>query len=170
MARAEPTVQVPLDPFLEAGDLLYGGPWVAERLAGLADFLATHPDDVLPVTRAVHRARPPPSTPSTRFARGTACRSCGPQVARLWERADVLLLPTVPTTFTRAEIAADPIGRNLILGRYTQFANLLDLAAVAVPAGTTADGRPVGVTLLGPAFSDALLLSTADELLAREAA
>jgi allophanate hydrolase len=82
----------------------------------------------------------------------------------------VLLLPTVPTTFTRAEIAADPIGRNLVLGRYTQSANLLDVAAVAVPAGTTADGRPVGVTPLGPAFSEARLLSTADELLAREGA
>ena len=70
----------------------------------------------------------------------------------------MLLLPTVPTTFTRAEIADEPVARNLVLGRYTQFANLLDLAAVAVPAGTTADGRPVGVTLLGPAFSEDRLL------------
>jgi allophanate hydrolase len=168
-ARAEPAVQVPLDPFLEAGDLLYGGPWVAERLAGLADFLATHPEDVLPVTRAVIE-RGAAFDAVAAFRARHRLQELRAQVARLWERADVLLLPTVPTTFTRAEIAADPIGRNLVLGRYTQSANLLDLAAVAVPSGTTADGRPVGITLLGPAFSEARLLSTADELLAREAA
>jgi allophanate hydrolase len=167
-ARIEPTVRVPLDPFLEAGDLLYGGPWVAERLAGLADFLASHPDDVLPVTRAVIE-RGAAFDAVAAFRARHRLQELRAQVARLWERADVLLLPTVPTTFTRTEIAADPIGRNLVLGRYTQSANLLDLAAVAVPAGTTADGRPVGVTLLGPAFSEARLLSTADDFLAREA-
>ena len=81
--------------------------------------------------------------------------------SRIWERSDVLMLPTLPTTFTRAQIAEEPIARNLVLGRYTQSANLLDLAALAVPAGTTADGRPVGVTLLGPSFSEARLLSAA---------
>ena len=80
---------------------------------------------------------------------------------RLWAGADALLVPTVPTTFTRAEIADDPIGRNLELGRFTQFANLLDLAAVAIPAGMTGDGRPAGVTLLGPAFTEAALLDIA---------
>jgi len=168
-AWVEPAVRVPLDPFLEAGDLLYGGPWVAERLAGLADFLAAHSEDVLPVTRAVIE-RGAAFDAVAAFRARHRLQELRAEVARLWERADVLLLPTVPTTFTRAEIAEDPIGRNLVLGRYTQSANLLDLAAVAVPAGTTADGRPVGVTLLGPAFSEALLLSTADEFLAREAA
>jgi allophanate hydrolase len=81
--------------------------------------------------------------------------------ARLFARADVLLLPTVPTTFTRAQLAADPLGRNLVLGRWTQATNLLDLAALALPAGTTSDGRPVGVTLVGPAFSEARLLAAA---------
>ena len=79
----------------------------------------------------------------------------------LWDRADLMLLPTVPTTFTHAQIAEQPIERNLVLGRYTQFVNLLDLAAVAVPVGQTGDGRPVGVTLIGPAFSEDLLLSVA---------
>ena len=69
----------------------------------------------------------------------------------------MLALPTIGTTYTYAEIAEDPIGRNLILGRYTQFANLLDLAAVTVPNGFTEDGRPASLTLFGPAFSDATL-------------
>jgi allophanate hydrolase len=86
--------------------------------------------------------------------------------ALIWESADVLLLPTVPTTFTRAQLAEEPVARNLVLGRYTQSANLLDLAALAVPAGTTPDGRPVGVTLLGPAFSEARLFTAATELIA----
>ena len=78
----------------------------------------------------------------------------------------------MPTTFTRAQLADEPVARNLVLGRYTQFANLLDLAAIAVPAGFTADGRPVGVTLLGPAFSEDRLFAAATELItpAEEAA
>jgi allophanate hydrolase len=153
-------VPVDLDPFLAAGDLLYKGPWVAERLADLAPFLATHPDDVLPVTRAVLES-------GRRFSATDAFRGLHrlqelrARCDRLWAHADALLVPTVPTTFTRAEIADDPIGRNLELGRFTQFANLLDLSAVAVPAGLTADGRPAGVTLLGPAFGEAVLLDIA---------
>jgi allophanate hydrolase len=167
--QAAAVVRTPVAPLLEAGDLLYEGPWVAERLAGLADFLAAHPADVLPVTRAViERGREFDAVAT--FRARHRLQELRADVARLWESADVLLLPTVPTTFTRAEIAEEPVARNLVLGRYTQFANLLDLAAVAVPAGTTPDGRPVGVTLLGPAFSEARLISAAHDLISREAA
>ena len=153
-------VPVDLEPFLAAGELLYTGPWVAERLADLGPFLEAHPDDVLPVTRAVLES-------GRRFSAADAFRGLHrlqelrARCDRLWADADALLVPTVPTTFTRAEIADDPIGRNLELGRFTQFANLLDLAAVAVPAGLTPGGRPAGVTLLGPAFSEAVLLDIA---------
>src|SRR4051794_9963015 len=153
-------VPVDLEPFLAAGDLLYKGPWVAERLAELEPFLASHPDDVLPITRAVLES-------GRRFSAADAFRGLHrlqelrARCDRLWADADALLVPTVPTTFTRAEIADDPIGRNLQLGLFTQFANLLDLAAVAVPAGRAPGGRPAGVTLLGPAFSEAVLLDIA---------
>jgi allophanate hydrolase len=162
--RAQAVEHVDLGPLLEAGDLLYGGPWVAERRAGLADFVDAHPGSVLPVIRTILDRGAEFDAVDTFRARHRLqeLRSC---TARLWERADVLLLPTVPTTFTRAELAAEPIARNLVLGRYTQFANLLDLAALAVPAGTTADGRPVGVTLLGPAFGEGRLLRAAIELI-----
>jgi allophanate hydrolase len=162
-------VRVPLGPFLEAGDLLYKGPWVAERLAGLATFLAEHSDDVLPVTRAVlERGRA--VTGVDAFRGRHRLQELRATCAAVWVDADVLLLPTVPATFTRAQIAEEPLARNLTLGRYTQFANLLDLAAVAVPAGTTPDGRPAGVTLLGPAFTERRLLEAARQLAPEEAA
>jgi len=170
-ARAAETVHVPVEPLVEAGDLLYTGPWVAERLAGLEPFLATHPDDVLPVTRAVlERGRD--FTAVDAFRARHRLQELRAECNRAWLVADVLLLPTVPTTFTRAQLADEPVARNLVLGRYTQFANLLDLAALAVPAGFTADGRPVGVTLLGPAFSETRLFAAATELItpAEEAA
>lgn len=167
--RAQPVGTTPVGPLQEAGDLLYTGPWVAERLAGLEAFLAEHPDDVLPVTRAVIEAGRGFSAVDAFRARHRL-QELRAGCDRLWDRADALLLPTVPTTFTRAQLAEQPVARNLVLGRYTQFANLLDLAAVAVPAGTTADGRPVGVTLLGPAFSEDRLIATARRMTTWEAA
>jgi allophanate hydrolase len=82
-------------------------------------------------------------------------------VERVWRGVDVLLLPTTPAAPTVAEMAADPVGLNAVLGRWTTFANLLDLAAVAVPSVLTAAGLPVGVSVLGPAGADDRLLAFA---------
>ncbi|WP_245707496.1 allophanate hydrolase [Pseudonocardia oroxyli] len=162
VTRADGFVRCDAAPLREAGDLLYGGPWVAERLAHLEDFLAGD-GAVLPVTRAVI-ARGADFSAVDTFRAIYRLQELKAWAARLFETADVLLLPTVPTTFTRAQLTEDPVGRNLVLGRYTQFTNLLDLAAVAVPAGFTADGRPCGVTLFGPAFSETRLLTAAAAL------
>jgi len=157
-------VPVDLGPFVAAGELLYTGPWVAERLAGPASFVQEHPDDVLPVTRAVLESGHRHSAVDA-FRGLHRLQELRARCDRVWADADALLLPTTPTTFTRTQIHEDPIGRNLELGRFTQFANLLDLAAVAVPGGSTVDARPVGVTLLGPAFTDAALLHIARSVL-----
>ncbi|WP_307798178.1 allophanate hydrolase [Actinoplanes flavus] len=162
---AEMVGGVAIEALLEAGDLLYRGPWVAERLADLGDFLAAHPASVLPVTRQV-LAGGLAFTAADAFRAQHRLRELWAAAERMWERIDVLALPTVGTTFTHAEIAADPIGRNLLLGRYTQFANLLDMAAVTIPNGFTGDGRPASVTLFGPAFSDDLLMELAGALTA----
>jgi allophanate hydrolase len=74
-----------------------------------------------------------------------------------WAELDLLLLPTTPGHPTLVEVAADPIGANARLGRYTNFVNFLDCCAIAVPAGFKADGLPFGVTLVAPAFHDAAL-------------
>jgi allophanate hydrolase len=122
---------------------------------------------VLPVTRAViERGREFDAVAT--FRARHRLQELRAWTDRLWERVDVLLLPTIPTTFTRAQLAREPVAHNLALGRFTQFTNLLDLAAVAVPAGMTTDGRPFGVTLFGPAFSEDRLISAASDLI-REA-
>ena len=162
-ARFTGDVKVGIGPLLEAGDLLYRGPWVAERLADLSGFLAEHPASVLPVTRQVLESGYAYSAADA-FRAQHRLRELRAEAARMWDRIDVLALPTVGTTYTHAEIAEDPIGRNLDLGRYTQFANLLDMAAVTVPNGFTADGRPASITLFGPAFSDETLARLARSL------
>src|ERR1051326_1730636 len=86
------------------------------------------------------------------------------ETEKTWEQVDVLLLPTAPRAYTIAEIQADPITLNANLGYYTNFVNLLDLAAVAVPAGFTSESLPFGVSLIGPAFTDDALLQLADRL------
>jgi allophanate hydrolase len=153
-----------IEPLLEAGELLYRGPWVAERLAELEAFFAQHPDEVLPVTRRVIESGRRFDAVETFRAQHRLQELRHWTEEQLWQRADLLVLPTVPTTFTVDEIAQQPIERNSVLGRYTQFVNLLDLAAVAVPTGYTADGRPASVSVIGPAFSDALLRTVGAEL------
>ncbi|MEU8327700.1 allophanate hydrolase [Micromonospora sp. NPDC048839] len=154
---------VPLGDFFEAGDLLYRGPWVAERLVALDGFLRSHPESVLAVTRTVLETGRRYDAIDA-FRGQHRLRELRAQVDQLWQDIDVLVVPTVGTTFTLDEIAEDPIGRNAMLGRYTQFANLLDLAAVTVPNGFTSTGRPASLTLVGPAFSDTTLARLAATL------
>jgi len=156
-------VPVRLGPFLEAGDLLYRDALVAERLADLGDFLARRPDSVLPVTRQIIEGGARYDAAEL-FRAQHRLRELNAWAAEVFTGIDALLLPTVPTTFTIAEVQREPIRHNLTLGRYTQFVNLLDLAAVAVPAGSTVDGRPAGVSVIGPAFSDATLAALATAL------
>ena len=157
------TVEVAIAPFLQAGELLYSGPWVAERLAEFGQFLADHPDDVLPVIATIING-------GARFDAVDVFRAqyrlaeLKAVVARLFTTMEVLVLPTIGTTFTVPEVLADPITTNTRLGHYTHFGNLLDLCAVAVPAGTTSDGRPASVMVLGPALSDDTVLAVAAEI------
>jgi allophanate hydrolase len=162
------TTDLDLAPFHEAGDLLYGGPWVAERDADLGDFIRGHPDSVLPVIRDIIVGGPAYSAVDTFRAQHRMTR-LRHEVRTVWERADAVLLPTVGTTFTVAEMLADPIDRNTMLGHYTRFGNLLDLAAIAFPAGTTPDGRPLSLMLVGPARSDRVLAGLAARLLGEPA-
>lgn len=160
-ARAEAlgATLVPFDyaPFREAAALLYDGPWVAERLAAVEAFLATNADDFEPTVRKIIAGAKGRSAVEA-FRGLYRLNELRQQVAPTWEAVDMLLLPTSPTRATVAEMRADPIGRNSQFGLYTNFANLLGYAAIAVPAGFGASGLPVGVQLVGPAFSDEALV------------
>jgi allophanate hydrolase len=87
------------------------------------------------------------------------------QTEATWDAADVLVVPGAPTIYTRAQMEADPVALNARLGLYTNFVNLLDLAAITVPAGFRPDGIPFGITLIGPAFSDRALAALAARFL-----
>ena len=149
---------VPFDyaPFREAAALLYDGPWVAERLAAIEPFLNSHPDALDPtVRRIIEGARAMSAVDA--FRGRYRLEELRQITAPVWQAVDVLLLPTSPTTSTVEAMLADPIARNSQFGRYTNFANLMGLAAISVPAGFGPSGLPAGVTLIGPAFSDAAL-------------
>lgn len=157
IARAEAlgATIVPFDyaPFREAASLLYDGPFVAERLAAVEDFLASNADDFDPTVRAIIEGAIP-KTAAEAFRGRYRLEALRQQTAPTWAEVDFLLLPTSPTTCTVAAMQADPVAENSKFGRYTNFANLFGLAAIAVPAGFGASGLPAGVMLVGPAFTD----------------
>jgi allophanate hydrolase len=157
-------VEIDLTPFSDAAALLYSGPWVAERFAAVGEFLLNHPDAGHPVVRRIIEK-------GARFSAFDAFRG-EYELARLrrladreWERMDAMLLPTTPTIFRVDEVLAEPVQLNSTLGTYTNFVNLLDLAALAVPAGFRADGLPLGVTFMAPAFGDDFLSVLGSEFL-----
>jgi Asp-tRNA(Asn)/Glu-tRNA(Gln) amidotransferase A subunit family amidase len=164
LARTHSVVDVSLDPFLAAGALLYQGPWVAERLVEFAGFLAAQPESIHPVVREIfaggHRY-----TAVDAFAALQRLQELKAEVSRLWRQMDLLILPTIGTTFTVEQVLAAPIDTNTVLGHYTHFGNLLDLCGAAIPVGTTTDGRPCSAMILGPALADDTVLHLAAQLL-----
>ncbi|MGO8830407.1 MAG: allophanate hydrolase [Steroidobacteraceae bacterium] len=156
-------IEVDFDPFLEAGRLLYGGPWVAERYAALGNFIERHANAVHPVTRQVIDAGKFPSAVEM-FRAQYRLMSLKRAIEPLWDRVDLMLTPTAGTIYERARVDAQPIQLNATLGYYANFANLLDLAGVALPAGFRTDGLPFGVTLLGRSATERALLAIADRL------
>jgi allophanate hydrolase len=153
------TGEIDLEPFLAAGALLYDGAFVAERYAAVGAFIEAHRAEVDPVVADIILAGAGISAAAyvADVERLDALRS---QATQALAGFDGLLLPTAPFQPTLTEVAADPIVCNARLGRFTTFANLLDLCAVALPAGM-ADGGHFGVTLLGPAFHDRLIADLA---------
>ena len=164
LARQATIVDVSLEPFLAAGALLYQGPWVAERLVEFGDFLAERPESIHPVVREIFRGGEK-YTAVDAFSALQRLQELKARVGRLWENVDVLVVPTIGTTFTVDEVLARPIDCNTMLGHYTHFGNLLDLLGVAVPLGVAADGRPFSAMLLGAALSDDTVLALAAQIL-----
>jgi len=149
-------VEIDYAPFRDTAQLLYSGPRVAERSAGVGDFLAKNPDAFHPVTRGIiERAG------KWTAAEGYRAEYELQRLRRLaeaeWQKMDTLLLPTAPGIYRVDDVLAEPLELNTQLGAYTNFVNLLDCAALAVPAGFGPSGLPFGVTFIAPAWSDRFL-------------
>jgi allophanate hydrolase len=150
-----------ISPFLEIARLLYDGPWVAERTAALRDVVERCADILHPVTRSILEGGLSRRTVDAfdAFHRLAEVRRAAQLLFRDY---DALLLPTAPSCPSLVEVADDPIGANSRLGTYTNFVNLCDLVAYAVPAGFDGKGLPVGKMLIGPAWSEGRLAALAD--------
>lgn len=150
-------VEIDYAPFQAAARLLYEGPWVAERYAAIKAFIERKPEAMHPVTRGIiEGART--LTATAAFEATYRLAALRREAEAVWEQIDVMLTPTTGTICRVTEVEADPIRLNSNLGHYTNHMNLLDLCALAVPAGFLSHGMPWGVTLSAPAFCDDRLL------------
>ncbi len=156
-------VEIDLQPFLDAARLLYDGPWVAERYAAIREFFDTHSNDLFPVTREII-GKSRHWLAADAYAALYKLRELKRIADKVWSEVDVVITPTAGTIYTIAELEANPIQLNSNLGYYTNFMNLLDYAATAVPTGFEANGLPLGVTLFAPAHQDVPLLHLASKL------
>jgi allophanate hydrolase len=156
-AMGASVVQMDWSPFAEAGAMVFEGPLLAERLASIGDFIAAHPTEVHPVLPSIVEK-------AARYSAADLIRTqhrlrvLQAEAERALSRVDVLVTPTVPTIPTIAEVEADPITSNSRMGRFTYFANPLELSAVAVPSAIRPDGLPFGVCLYARKRSDAALV------------
>ncbi|ARO87512.1 allophanate hydrolase [Nitrosospira lacus] len=157
------TIEIDFAPFLDTARLLYEGPWVAERYAGIQRFFELHSDQVIAPVREIIAGAQHYSGADV-YNGLYRLRRLKRQTDRVWNDVNCLLTPTAGTIYTIEAIQQDPIRLNANLGYYTNFMNLLDYAAVAVPAGFQNDGLPFGITLAAPAHQDEPLLHLAGRM------
>ncbi len=157
-------IEIDFSPFSKTAQLLYSGPWVAERAAAVGDFIATQPAGLDPTVAAIIGSASK-WTARDAFEAAYQLEKLRGQAAIVWQEIDLLLLPTAPSHYRVAEVLADPVGLNSRLGTYTNFVNLLDLCAMAVPSALA---PTFGVTFMAPAWQDGPLALVAGQYVARE--
>jgi allophanate hydrolase len=157
------SVEIDFTPFAVAQRLLYEGPFLAERNASVLPLISGSEHALHPTTREILRSGV--SWKATDVYQAIhQLAELKRQARRIFQRIDVMVVPTTPTIFTIEQVEADPIGLNARLGIYTNFVNLMELSAVAVPSGFRTDGLPLGVTLIGAPFEDGRLAPIAASL------
>jgi len=156
-------VEIDIAPFLEAARLLYEGPWVSERYVAIEGLITAKPEALLEVTRTIIGGGAAPAAAAA-FKAQYRLMELKRQSEALWQEVGFIVTPTAGTIYRIDEVEADPIRLNSNLGYYTNFMNLLDLSALAIPAGFRDDGLPNGVTLFAPAFYDRELLGVGAQL------
>ena len=150
-------VEIDYAPFLAANDLLFNGPWVAERYASVGHFVESDPDAVFPVTREI-LLKAKELTAVEAFEGLYAVETLKRKVQPIWDEIDCLVVPTTGTIYRIDEVEVEPLKLNANLGYYTNFVNLLDLCAIALPNGFQSNGLPSGVTFIAPPYSETYLL------------
>ncbi|HEX2526701.1 MAG TPA: allophanate hydrolase [Geminicoccus sp.] len=148
-------VPVPIDlaPFFAVARLLYEGPWVAERYAAVEDLLTRDPEAFHPVTRRIIEGASRFDAVAT-FKAFYRLAELKRATEAVWQGIEALVVPSIPRPVTLEEVDAEPVLRNSELGTYTNFVNLLDLCALAVPGPERSDGTPAGITWIAPAGRD----------------
>ncbi|WP_024850642.1 allophanate hydrolase [Hydrogenovibrio kuenenii] len=155
--------EIDFQPWLDTAKLLYEGAWVAERYVAIADFMETHEEVMDPsVGSIIAGAR---SLSAADAYKGSyALQKAQKLTEFLWGEIDCMITPTTPTIYSIEQMQKEPIKLNSMLGTYTNFMNLLDYAALAMPTGFREDSLPAGLTMFAPAGSDRLLMQLADKL------
>lgn len=149
-------VEIDFSPFLEAGRLLFGGPWVAERLIPVKELFFSNPDALYPTTRTIFE-RAAKLTAIDAYEGLYRLAELKVQTAHEWRKMDCLIVPTTGTLYTVDQLEAEPIQRNTDMGYYTYYVNLLVLGAIAVPGKTRSDGLPSSISVIGPALKDGMI-------------
>jgi allophanate hydrolase len=162
-------VEVDIQPLLECAQLLYQDAFVAERLAAILGFAKSSPGAIHPVVRGILNGANAFSAVDA-FDAEYKRMDYARKASALWADIDALFLPTAPTIYRIAELLAEPVALNSNMGFYTNFVNLLDMAAIALPAGFRENRTGFGVSLIGPAWADAYLLGLAEKYMAAGAA
>ncbi len=154
---------IDISPLLASAKLLYDGPFVAERRVAVGRFFETRADAMHPTTRAIIDGAQRYSAADL-FDAMHRLKAFAREADRIWSEVDALVVPTVPIFPTLAELQADPLGPNARLGTYTNFVNLLDMCAIAVPGPFRHDDLPAGVTLIAPRGRDRAIAELAQKL------
>lgn len=148
--------EIDYTPFLEANSLLFNGPWVAERYASVGSFVERSPEAVFPTTREI-LSKAAEISAAEAFEGLYAVEALKRESLPLWDEIYFLVVPTTGTIYRIDEVEAEPLRLNANLGYYTNFVNLLDLCAIAVPNGFQPSGLPAGITLIAPPYSEPYL-------------
>ncbi|WP_455556978.1 allophanate hydrolase [Comamonas sp.] len=151
------------ETLFEVADLLYYGPWVAERVVGARSIYDAQPDALLPVIQQVLDVHQRFNAADT-FAAQYRLQDLKLQAEKIWNAVDVLCVPSAPYHPTIAQVQAEPIAVNSDMGIYTNFVNLLGWSAIAIPAAQLPSGQPFGITLIAPAWREPDLVRWAQQL------
>ncbi|MCL6230434.1 allophanate hydrolase [Acinetobacter amyesii] len=154
--------EIDFSAFSQLASQLYQGSWVAERTAAVADLLETSVHDFDPtVLEIIQKGQQYTAVDAynAEYLKQELARDIQQTLAQF----DALVVPSSPTIHTLAEMAESPIENNSHFGTYTNFTNLADLSAIAVPAGFRADGLPFGITFIAPAWHDTALADFAEK-------